>query len=210
MLKKYLKLLIITSIVILLPIVAGVVFWKQMPDQVPYHWNGAGEVDGWASKPFAVLGTPFIFLALQWLSVFFTVNDPKRKNHSDKILQLIFWLVPALSIVIACIVYAGALGREIRVEMLLPIFMGVLFVAIGNYLPKCKQNYTVGIKISWTLASEENWNKTHRLSGYIWVAGGLVMVLAGFLGLIWLLMPVALLMALIPIVYSFILHRKGV
>ena len=92
----------------------------------------------------------------------------------------------------------------------MPILLGVVFIAIGNYLPKCKQNYTIGIKISWTLASEENWNKTHRLAGWVWVGGGIVMMLSGFFGILWLtFLPVAI-MVLVPLVYSYILHKKGV
>ena len=65
MIKKNLKVLIITSLVILLPIVAGVILWNQLPEQIPSHWNMNGEVDGWSSKPFAVFGMPLMMLAFQ-------------------------------------------------------------------------------------------------------------------------------------------------
>ena len=210
MIKKNLKLLIITSIVILLPILVGLVLWNQLPDSVPIHWNAAGEVDGWASKPMAVLGTPFLMLALQWICVLATSADPKKQNHPQKVLQLIFWLVPVLTVVLSVIIYATAMGGKVRVEMLLPVLLGVLFIAIGNYLPKCKQNYTIGIKIPWTLHSEENWNKTHRLTGFVWVVCGVLMMLSGFLGNIWIVLGIAIVMAFVPLVYSYILHRKGV
>ena len=209
MIKKNLKILIITSIVILLPMIAGLVLWNRLPDEIPYHWNAAGEVDGWASKPMMVFGTSALMLGLQWLAVIATLTDPKKKNHSQKVLQLVFWLVPGLTVVLSAMIYATALGGTVRVEMLVPVFLGVLFVAIGNYLPKCQQNYTIGIKIPWTLASEENWNRTHRLAGFVWVVGGVVMVLSGFVGIFWLSLPVALCMALIPVMYSFVLSRKG-
>ena len=44
-----------------------------------------------------------------------------------------------------------------------------MFLLLGNYLPKIKQNNTLGIKISWTLTNEENWNKTHRFAETIWI-----------------------------------------
>ena len=210
MIKKNLKILIITSIIILLPMIAGLVLWNQLPGEIPYHWNAAGEVDGWASKPMAVFGTSALMLGLQWLAVIATLSDPKKQNHSQKVLQLIFWFIPVLTIVLSAVIYATALGGTVRVEMIVPVLLGVVFVAIGNYLPKCKQNYTVGIKIPWTLHSEENWNRTHRLAGYIWVAGGVVMALSGFIGIFWLSLPAALGMALIPIIYSFVLSCKGI
>ena len=210
MIKKNLKILIITSIIILLPMIAGLALWKQLPQEIPFHWNAAGEVDGWASKPMAVFGTSALMLGFQWLAVIATLSDPKKQNHSQKVLQLIFWFIPVLTVILSAVIYATALGGTIRVEMIVPVLLGVLFIAIGNYLPKCQQNYTIGIKIPWTLHSEENWNRTHRLAGYIWVGGGVVMLLAGLVGLFWLSLPAALCMAIIPIVYSFVLSRKGV
>ena len=210
MIKKNLKILIITSIIILLPMIAGLVLWNQLPEEIPYHWNAAGEVDGWASKPMAVFGTSALMLGLQWLAVVATLSDPKKQNHSQKVLQLIFWFIPVLTVVLSAMIYATAFGGNVRVEMIVPVLLGVVFVAVGNYLPKCKQNYTVGIKIPWTLHSEENWNRTHRLAGYVWVAGGVVMALSGFIGIFWLSLPASLCMALIPIIYSFVLSRKGI
>ncbi len=210
MIKKNLKILIITSIIILLPMVAGLILWDQLPTEIPFHWNAAGEVDGWASKPVAVFVPSAAMLAMQWLCVLVTSTDPKKQNHPQKVLHLVFWLIPTLTVVLSAIIYATALGGNVRVEVLMPILLGVVFIAIGNYMPKCKQNYTIGIKIPWTLASEENWNKTHRLAGFIWVLGGFVMMLSGFFGSIWIVLAVTLVMAIVPFIYSYILHRKGV
>lgn len=210
MIRKNLKVLIITSIAILLPILVGVALWNKLPEQIPSHWNAAGEVDGWSSKTFAVFGLPVILLGLQWLCVFATSSDPKKAHHSDKILHLVFWIIPVLSAVLHVISYAVALGQEVRMEVVMPVFMGVLFLIIGNYLPKCKQNYTIGIKIPWTLSSEENWNKTHRFTGWLWTVCGLVIMLTGFFGGFWVLFGVTLLMVTAPFVYSYLLHRKGI
>lgn len=209
MIKKNLKTLIITSIVILLPILAGVILWNQLPEQMPTHWNAAGEVDGWSSKPFAVFGLPLILLAAQWLCVLATTTAPKRQNHSEKIYHLVFWIMPVLSIVLHAVTYLTVLGVGVRMEMVMPIFMGLLFVIIGNYLPKCKQSYTIGIKIPWTLNNEENWNKTHRLAGWVWVIGGFAIMLTGFFGGFVAFFVITLVMVLVPTIYSYLLHRKG-
>ena len=87
--------------------------------------------------------------------------------------------------------------------------MGALFVVIGNYLPKCKQSYTVGIKIPWTLNDEENWNKTHRLAGFLWVIGGVVIMATAFLGTFWLFFVVLIPMVIVPFVYSYSLYKKS-
>lgn len=214
MIKKNLKLLIITSIVILLPIIAGVVLWDKLPDKLPIHWNINNEVDGYASKPFFVFGFPLIMVALQWLCVLATYADPKKQNYSDKILVLVFWLIPTLTLVLMTVTYLTVGGQKVRMDAIMPIFMGLIFAIIGNYLPKCKQSYTIGIKLPWTLNSEENWNKTHRLAGWLWVAGGIIIITSGFISSFVnsfiILISALLIMVIVPTIYSFILFKKGI
>ena len=210
MLKKQWKLMVITSIVILLPILAGLVLWNRLPEQMPSHWNGEGQVDGWSSKGFSVFGMPLILLGFQWVCALGTAADPKKENHPNKILQLVLWIIPILSVVLHGFTYAIAMGAGLRMEVLMPILVGVVLTIIGNYLPKCKQNYTIGIKIPWTLNSEENWNRTHRFAGWLWTAGGLLTILTGFVGgFIWFF-AIVFVMVAVPVVYSYILHRKGI
>jgi uncharacterized membrane protein len=209
MIKKHWKLLLVTSIIILLPIVAGVVLWNQLPEQVPIHWNANGEIDGWSSKIFFVFGMPAIMLAFQWLCTLGTGADPKKANHPEKILQLVLWIIPVLNTVLSVITYGAALGQQVRMEVIMPVLIGLILAIVGNYLPKCKQNYTIGIKIPWTLNSEENWNKTHRFAGWLWTIGGIIIMLTGFVGSFWIFFVIIFLMVLTPVLYSYILHRKG-
>ena len=210
MIKKHLKTLIITSILTLLPIVAGIYLWNTLPEQIPSHWNVNGEIDGWSSKPFFVFGLPAIMLAAQWLCVLGTAADPKKANHSDKVMHLVLWIIPVLSIVLSAMTYMTALGHTVRVEMIMPLIIGLAFTIIGNYLPKCKQSYTVGIKLPWTLSSEENWNRTHRFAGRLWLVCGLGIMLTAFIGGFWVFLPIVLVMVLVPTLYSYILYRKGI
>ena len=210
MIKKHLKTLIITSILTLLPIVAGIYLWNTLPEQIPSHWNVNGEIDGWSSKPFFVFGLPGIMLAAQWLCVLGTAADPKKANHSDKVMHLVLWIIPVLSIVLSAMTYMTALGHTVRVEMIMPLIIGLVFTIIGNYLPKCKQSYTVGIKLPWTLSSEENWNRTHRFAGRLWLVCGLGIMLTAFIGGFWVFLPIVLVMVLVPTLYSYILYRKGI
>ena len=210
MIKKNWKLLVITSIVLLSPVLAGVILWNQLPEQMPTHWNAAGEIDGWSSKPFAIFGLPLLMLAIHWICALGTSADPKKDNHPSKVVHLVLWIVPVLSVVLHAVTYAAALGKEVRMEMVMPIVIGLVLAIVGNYLPKCKQNYTIGIKLPWTLSSEENWNKTHRFAGRLWVICGIVIILTGFFGGFWIFLGIVLLMVIAPFLYSYILYRKGV
>jgi len=210
MIKKHLKILILSSLLVVLPALVGVILWDQLPEQMPSHWNTSGEVDGWSSRAFVVFGLPLIMLGFQWLCLLVSLADPKKENHSEKMLHLVFWIIPVLSIVLSGITYAVTLGQEVRVEVIMPLLIGLVLTIVGNYMPKCKQNYTIGIKIPWTLSSEENWNKTHRFAGWLWVISGIVIMLTGFFGGFWIFFALVLLMVLAPMLYSYILYRRGV
>ena len=84
------------------------------------------------------------------------------------------------------------------------------FIVMGNYLHKVKQNFTIGIRLPWTLASEENWNRTHRMASWIFVLGGIIMVINGFVQSYWLLFSILIVLFLIPCIYSFVLYKKGI
>ena len=209
MIKKNLPKLIITSLITLIPIVIGLILWDKLPDQVPMHWNAQGEVDGYGTKFQAVFLMPLVLVAFHWICVLGTSLDPKKQNINDKIFTLVLWIIPVISLLCNSMVFATALGHKVSVEIIMPLFMGVLFVVIGNYLPKCKQSYTVGIKLPWTLDNEENWNKTHRLAGFLWVIGGVIIMATAFLGAFWLFFIVLIPMVVIPFVYSYLLYKKN-
>jgi uncharacterized membrane protein len=108
-------------------------------------------------------------------------------------------------------VYCNAMGVELDVLKIGFLVIGVLFLILGNYLPKCKHNYTIGIKIPWTLASEENWNATHRFAGKVWVAGSILLLFCAFLpvaGTIWIAFCIMLVLVVLPTLYSYLYSRK--
>lgn len=210
MIKKNLKTIILTSLITLLPILIGIILWDQLPESLPTHWNVSGNIDGWSSKTFVVFALPFIMLAMHLFVIISTLADPKRQNHPGKMLHIVYWLVPVMSVVLTALTYYTGMGKDIPMETIAPIIAGILFIALGNYMPKCRQNYTIGVKLPWTLNSEENWNKTHRLAGWVFVFGGTVVTVLGFFGLTWPLLAVLPILIIVPSVYSYILYRKGI
>lgn len=206
--KKY---WIITSLVTLLPILLGLLLWDKLPNQLPTHFGVDGAADGFSGKPFAVFGIPVMMLFFHIVIFFTTRLDKQNRGHNEKVLNLVGLIFPAMSIVSSVVIYSLALGKEPNLSMLLFPMLGLLFIAMGNWLPKIKQNSTLGIKIKWTLYNEENWNKTHRFAGFVWVIGGILFCLMGFVpeaSLLWLLPLQVVLLAVVPTVYSWNLARK--
>ena len=211
MLKANKKTLIIASIVTILPILIGLLVWDRLPDVMATHFGMDNEANGWSNKAFAVFGLPLFLLAMEWIAAVVTSQDPRRQNISPKMFSLVLWIIPMVSVVCGAAIYTYNLGMKVDISFFAMLFTGLLFIVIGNYLPKARQNYTIGIKIPWTLADEENWNRTHRAAGHLWVAGGILMVLAaltGFSGIRWFFVILAV-MTIVPCLYSYWIYARG-
>ena len=202
------KTLILTSLVTLIPIIVGLLLWNQLPDVIPTHFGMDGTPNGWSSKKFTVFGLPVLMLFFHLLCVGITSQDPKFDNMSEKLYALVLWICPVVSLLVVVTCYGGALGWGVNISKYAIAGTGIVLVIIGNYLPKCKQNYTMGIKLPWTLDDEENWNKTHRLAGFLWVVGGLLITLNAFVGNEWFFILISIVMTIVPMVYSYLYFKN--
>ena len=203
--------LIISSLIILLPIAFGLIVWDKLPEMIVTHWGTDGNPDGWSDRKVAVFGLPLFIFAVHWLCAFATSKDPKNKDKNAKLQGLVFFITPMISLMVSGMMYMTAFGISLRVEMIMPIFFGLLFIILGNYMPKCRQNYTIGIKISWTLNSEENWNATHRFTGKLWMLGGALTMLCAFLPTTYIFITffaILLVMVIVPVIYSYNFYKK--
>ena len=203
--------IVLTTLICLLPMLAGVLLYSRLPEQVPTHFDFSGEANGWSSRTFAVFGMPLMMAGFNLFLQFALRTDPKRQNMSHALRTISIWTIPVLSVLVYALVMRAALGYTTPTETIVPLRVGLLFVIIGNYLPKTKQSYTMGIKLPWTLASEENWNRTHRLAGFLWVIGGILLILLTLLRLwnTWTFLLVIIPMSVVPMIYSYLLYRKG-
>jgi len=208
MIKKNKITLLFTTLVILLPMAAGLLLWSRLPEQIPSHWGINGQVDGWSSKTFAVFGFPGLLAAIHWLCVLASSADPKSKDYHPTMIRLVLWICPVISLVCNTLVYAAALGHTLNVPIIMCLIVGLMFIIVGNLLPKCRQSYTMGIKLPWTLANEDNWNKTHRFGGKLWVLGGVITLATAFFGNFWILLGILIVMVAAPTIYSYCLYRK--
>ena len=202
---------IISSVIILLPIVIGLVFWSSLPDKMAIHFAMDNTPDGFASKGMTVFGLPLFMLALHWIGIFATSFDKKNKDQNPKILSMILFLCPALSLMTAILTYSHAFGKNPNVGMIVMLFLGILFIIIGNYLPKCKPNHTIGIRLFTTLNDDKIWFKIHRIGGTSFMIGGIMIAVSAFLPIN--IMPFTSIGAiaiiiLVPTIYSIILYRK--
>ena len=209
--SKNKKTLILTSVVILLPILIGILLWNKLPDSMATHFNFDNVADGYREKWFAVIIEPLILLALHLIMAMIIAADPRKKNISSRVYGITIWIIPASSLALAVVIYPYNLGIHFNISLFLGVFLGVIYIILGNYLPKTRQNYTIGFKLPWTYANEETWNKTNRLAGVIDIVMGILIIInaaMGVLNIFYSFLAAVLIGTLIPLGYSYFLHVK--
>lgn len=213
--KKNNKTLFITSLVCFIPIIIGLLFWNQLPDTLAIHFDMYGDADSYATKLVGILITPIICL-LSNLFVHAIIKwHAKTKAQMPKIVRLSVWIIPIIGTYAQFQILSHALGYERNILKMSLFLSGFIFAIIGNYVPKIQPNRIIGIRIPWTLANVDNWRKTHRLGGFLWVIGGISVIISVFVLpsttrlVLWFGFSALFIMILVPILYSWILSRKN-
>lgn len=207
--KDVKKTLIITSIITALPILIGVVLWNRLPDisskirqlkskGICINTNGTDPCTYRADPVyqfhhfFRISFTSWIIFCRSNAEYIENCQENWQANHCKPFTAPSIW-------------------RSVTAKMSchgMSLMLGVMFLVIGNYLPKVKQNWYLGIKLPWTYADEENWNKTHRLAGKLWFVGGLLFILNFFLQIRGIELWLMIVLVLIPVIYSYLYSRK--
>jgi uncharacterized membrane protein len=187
--------------------------YPRLPATVPTHWNLRGEVDGYSSRLMAVALMPGVILIMTGIFLVLPRIDPRGANYA-KFLDT-YWLLMngllAFMVALHVVFIAKGLGAAVNITRVVTIGGGLMFVLLGNYLGRVQSNWFLGIRTPWTLSSETVWRKTHRTAAWLFVTGGIVVVIVGLLrpvGYLPLLAVMAAIVAGIPIVQSYVLWRR--
>lgn len=205
--KKINKSFILKLLICCIPFILSAIYYNELPDQVAIHFDNAGNPDNYAPKFIAAFGIPALMIVLYLYSWFRNETDPK-KISSETLRSLFGWFIPILSNLVHIFSISYAMGIKINLSLYSSLFLGFVFIIIGNYLPKCRQNYTLGIKLPWTLHDPDNWNKTHTFAGWLWIAGGFIFIANSFIAIPWLNIGVIALLIAIPFFYSYSLYKR--
>ena len=197
--KKYLIMLVILTILLEI----SVLF---MPDVVPLHYNISGTPDRTGSKYWMCL-LDLLPLGIYGLMSITKKIDPRKENlEKSSNYELMKYLVTGLILGITVVATGRVFFKELSVRTGLLIIIGVFFVMIGNYMPRIRQNYFMGIKTPWAIHDENNWKATHRIGGMTYVLMGLLFIVSAFLTgtLSFIIMIISLLLSTVFVyVYSY-------
>jgi len=204
---------IIPLLIILISIGLGFYFYSAFPDTVPVHWGINGEVDRWGSKFEGAWLMPLIGAGMYILFILIPLIDPKKEKYEQffKTYLIFRTLILLVMFGIYLIASFNTLGYNVRVEVWVPLAIGLLFVIMGNYMGKLKANWFMGIRTPWTLSNDEVWNKTHRLGGKLFIIFGVLLMITPLLpynSFIYTLIVPVIIVSLVPIVYSYLIYRK--
>ena len=206
--RKWIPLLIVAA-----AFIASAVVFPRLPESMPTHFDMSGRPNGWSSRLFGAWVMPFFLLMMWGLVRALPAIDPRGSNYAkfggayEGIIVSIMLFMLGMHI----IVLRAALGYPVAIQRVVPVGIGVLFVVMGNLLPRARPNWFVGIRTPWTLSSDRVWEKTHRLGGRLFVAGGILLVLAALAMEQWahiVLITVVLLCTATVFIYSYVEWKR--
>ena len=214
--------------IIFIAIMAAIVLWTipNLPDQelFPVHWGIDGTPDRYVDRQGAIRNLwilPALSSFVALILAIAPIIDPRKKNIlKARDFYLLIWIstMVLMTIITLGISFAmrGIGGEEFVNDQFVRLVIGaisLLFIVIGNFLPKTRPSFSFGIRTPWTLSSNTTWEKTHRLGGRLFMLAGLIgAVSAFFLGGIWLALTLPAMVGTIAIVtfaYSWLTWRKA-
>jgi uncharacterized membrane protein len=188
--------------------------YPTLPERMPIHWDMHGNVNGWGSRLGATFGMLGMFLGIYALMVLLPIVDPRRANYAKFLptYRIIRWLTVFVVLSIWAFATAATRHAKIRIDVIVPVTVSLVFVVLGNIMGRLRHNWFVGIRTPWSLANEEAWRLTHRAAGPAWVIGGLIgltgALVGGAVGVATLLAG-TLGAALFSVVYSYFAYKRS-
>lgn len=155
-----------------------------------------------------------IMAVLNIIMLLLTIKEYEKRDMGDKVINLVFILMPLINAFVCSMMISVCLGQKPSISVMkffIAGLFGLLFLILGNYTPKVRQNSTFGVKIKWTLENEENWNATHRFSGKVMVAAGALIIVFAFLpiGVYFIFFTAVVFVTVISsIIYSYLYYKK--
>lgn len=176
--KKTKNTLILSVIICLLPMILGVVFYNKLPEQMPIHFTINDVPDNYAPKNFILFGIPLIMAIVQAICLI-AVNIKLNKLKTDekpKILKIMEWFIPVVTVLIYVIMVEVPLGSTVYVGKSICLILGILFMIIGNYIPK--MSYEIGKTMVLPMPkSEKTFRKMSKIMGYSFIILGIFLLI---------------------------------
>jgi uncharacterized membrane protein len=204
--------LLIGLLLVLASVALSAWAYPLLPDRVPTHWDLAGNVNGYSSRFLAVSIMPAVVVFMWLLMLVLPAISPRgfRLEESASAFYICMLAVGALLFVMQFVILRAGMTGGAPSLTLMFASIGVLFAVIGSFLGRLKKNFWFGVRTPWTLASDEVWQRTNKLAGQLFIAGGAAVVIASFFGtaVVAVLIAVIAITVCISVIYSYVLYRR--
>ena len=170
-------------------VTAIALLWGRLPERMAMHWNLAGEANGFGSRLEVCLLGPALLIGLWAVLALVSRIDPKasvplpadappaEQGARDTLVAMVLAMLGLLHVG-TLLSSAGLLSAGPRLHAL---WIAAFMLVMGNVLGRVRPNFFVGIRTPWTLSDDQVWRRTHRASGRLLFAGGLVAAVLGAL-----------------------------
>ncbi|HEY0305735.1 MAG TPA: SdpI family protein [Longimicrobiales bacterium] len=189
------------------------VVYDRLPDQIPTHFNLAGEPDDWTGRFWGAFLMPLLGMVMYGLFHLFPRISPRRANLDR--FEDTYWLIANATLAflsaLHVLVLGRALGWPIDITSAILLGVGAMFMIIGNVLPRTRSNWWIGIRTPWTMESENVWRATHRLAGKTFMIGGAFTIIGALLPpdiRPWVAIGALAIGGFIPVIYSYLYWRR--
>ena len=190
---------LISSIIIIIPSIISLFIKESFSGMLMSAWY------------FTWICPLVLFLLHTFLLCITKLIDPVKQNK--KIENMMFFIIPAISLCSGGIFIAIASGLEFSIGVVIHLILGIAFILMGNYMPKAKRNRTFGVKLRWTVANDDNWAATHRFTGKLWVVCGILtlpLALIPFNVSIFIFIGMLFVAVIPPIIYSYRFYKRQI
>lgn len=200
-----------------IPLIYLAFVYSSLPSSVPLHFGPDGLPDRMGDKNELLTST--IILSVITVFIFLVVSniyriDPKKyaSSNADRMQTVGIAVAVFLGLINFGVIRASFDGKaEIITKLTVPA-IGVLFAIIGNYFTNLKPNYFMGLRLPWTLESEQNWRLTHQVAAKWWFWGGIaiaaITIFLHPLAQLIVMGIITTIIVIVPIVFSYRYYQK--
>ena len=185
--------------------------YSRLPDPMPTHFDGLGRPNGWMPRStgaWVIIATT-VAVVLVFRAAGAVLPRGWREGFAASPVRAVTLSLVVFLCGVQLLMLKAGLSPSPRLGGNVWLLVGALLVALGLVLPRTRRNPLIGVRTPFTLASDENWARTHRVAGYWMTLGGCAVMVAGFLGRPRLAVAGILVSAMAPVVWSWILARRG-
>ena len=205
--KLFTITLLLSSAVCLLPIALGFLLWDKLPENIPQQYGWNDQVNWTLPKPWGFILCPSLLVIVNVIMQIATKLSKKELNK--KVEAILVWIIPVLSILLNSLIILKPAGLDIEVSQVVILIISIIFIIIGNYMPKVEANALIGIRAPWINKNPEVWAKTNRLGGILFVLTGIINLITCFTPAgKYVFIATALLVSTITFVYSLYAAKK--